>query len=128
MHYSSVISLFKQCWWFNTSLHHYKQSTCVISLMVHIFNWSIGCLNIISICKVESRFGLIWFNGISIFVGYLIPKLYSIHSWWVKGFNTPSHRYQSKNEHKAQLELELTYFKAAVQHFRYYTTGTLPQS
>ena len=85
-----------------------------------------------------SRFGLVsLFNGISTFVGYLIPKAilleeqywyYLTHSWEDKGVHTFSKGIWPKVNVIARLEYELAYYNSAVHRFNHYTTRTLPRT
>ena len=79
-------------------------------------------------------FGLVYlFNSVSIFVGYLIPKLFLKKKsrdtiYPIAGGNKGVHTFPkaicSKVNVIAQLVFELANFEAAVKHFSHYALGT----
>ena len=69
------------------------------------------------------------FNGISTFLGYLMPnqsskKNYLTHRWEDKGVHTFPKGICLKVNIIVWLEFELAYYDSAVQHFNHYTTKT----
>ena len=72
------------------------------------------------------------FNGISTFVGYLMPEeqqwYYLTHSWEDKGVHTFPKGICPKANVIAWLEYELAYYNSAVHRFNHYTTRTPPPS
>ena len=87
--------------------------------------------------------GLVWFglvslfNGISTYVGYLMPKLFSQknrngtiknHSWEDKGVHTFPKGICPKVNVILRLEYELANYDSTVHHFNHYTTRTPPKS
>ena len=76
------------------------------------------------------------FNGISIFVGYLMPNLFLLKNTgvifnpelvgWNKGFLAFPESISSKVDVMVLLEVELTYYDVGVLHFSLYAKGTLP--
>ena len=78
--------------------------------------------------------GSVWFlcfNGISTFVGYLMPKqffeknrklYYLTHSWEDKGVHTFPTGIWPKMDFIARLEFELAFYDFAVHRFHHYTT------
>ena len=88
-----------------------------------------------SFCRLDSpqsRNENFVFNGISILVEYLIPKPFSLKNrsgsiYTIAGRIRSSYFSQGiclKVNVIARLELELTYYDSAVQHFNDYTTRT----
>ena len=78
-------------------------------------------------------FGFFVFNGISTFVGYLIPKpfskpFYLTHSWEDKGVHNFPKGICPKVNVIARLEYELAYYDSAVHHFNHYATRTRPNN
>ena len=62
------------------------------------------------------------FNGISTFVGYLMPNLFYENSWVDKGVHTFPKGICPKGNIIARLEYELAYYDSAVHRFNHYTT------
>ena len=83
-----------------------------------------------TILKRTEKFGLVsLFNGISTFVGYLMPKLFSLknyltHYWEDKGVHTFPKGICPKVNVIARLEYELAYYDSVVHRFNHYTTRT----
>ena len=72
-------------------------------------------------------FGLVsLFNGISTFVGYLVPEeqlwYYLTRSWEDKEVHTFLESICPKRNVIARLEYELAYYNSAVHRFNHYTT------
>ena len=82
------------------------------------------------------EYGLVsLFNGISTFVGYLMPKpffkknssgTYLTHSWEDKGVHGLHKGICLKVNVITRLEYELAYYDSAVHRFNHYTTKTPP--
>ena len=68
------------------------------------------------------------FNGISTFVGYLMPKTwyYLTHSWEDKGIYTFPKGICPKVNVIVRLEFELAYNDSTIHRFNHYTTRTPP--
>ena len=100
-----------------SSHHNNNYKTGVI---ISFYHWA---LRICSRNIQMMNFGLVsLFNGISTFVGYLMPNLN--HSWEDKGVHTFPQGICPKVNVIARLEYELVYYDSAIHRFNHYTTRT----
>ena len=122
VHHFSVISLFKKFGWCYTK-KNYKPIFCVNTPKFHIFNRTgLGAY-------LSRSTGLVsLFNGISIFVGYSMPKPFSEKNsngtmlsivGRIRGVHTFSKGICPKVNVVAWLEYELAYYDYAVHRFNH---------